>query len=183
MTTNRASPLVFALVAVVLLTGCSGEESQLAPDAPPETSASNLVPPEEKATTESTTVPMPPTTAEKDCPAEADKRRIGGFEKPEEPVPLYKVLEEERVEQDCAEAIRLLVDTQAREKPDYTLITRDLKSRHKDLDAVSVEFTDTKGTFSYSGAALIFNTSAGAQFIGYTYGAPNDEGYYVSVAN
>lgn len=98
-------------------------------------------------------------------------------------MPPYKVLEEETVEQDCADALRLLVDTRARDKADYTLIARDLKSRHKNLDAVSVEFTDTKGSFSYSGAALIFNTSAGAQFIGYAYGAPNDEGYYVSAAN
>ena len=126
---------------------------------------------------------MPPTTEEASCPVEAEKRRIGNFEPLGEPVPPYDVLEEERVEQDCAEAIRLLVDTQVREKTDYTLITRDLKTLYKDLDAVSVEFTDTKGTFSYSGAALIFNTSAGAQFIGYTYGAPNDEGYYVSVAD
>ena len=127
---------------------------------------------------------MPPTTAaEPSCPPEDGEWRIGDFAPPREPVPTYEVLEEEQVEQDCAEAVRLLVDTQARDKAGYTLITRDLKARHKDLDAVSVEFTDTEGTFSYSGAALIFNTSIGAQFIGYTYGAPNDEGYYVSVAD
>ena len=126
---------------------------------------------------------MPPTTEQPSCPLENEERRIGDFAPPEEPAPPYEVLEEEHVEQDCARAIRLLVDTQARDKAGYTLITRDLKSQHKELDAVSVEFTDTKGTFSYSGAALIFNTSAGAQFIGYSYGAPNDEGYYVSVAN
>jgi hypothetical protein len=126
---------------------------------------------------------MPPTTTEQPCPPEREEWRIGDFEPPGEPVPPYEVLEKETVRQDCAEALRLLVDTRARDKAEYTLITRDLKSLHRDLDAVSVEFTDTKGTFSYSGAALIFNTSAGAQFIGYSYGAPNDEGYYVSVAD
>ena len=131
----------------------------------------------------STAIPVPPTTAQPGCSVAAQEHRIGGFGAPEGTVPPYEVLEEERVKEDCAEAIRLLVDTQARDKAGYTLIARDLKARHKDLDAVSVEFTDTEGTFSYSGAALIFNTSAGAQFIGYSYGAPNDDGYYVSVAD
>ncbi len=172
------------LVAAVLLVGCSGEESRRAPEDPTKTSAAESAVSEgEGTTTGSTEVPMPPTTAEQSCPPEKEEWRIGDFAPPEGRIPPYEVLEEEQVEQDCAEALRLLVDTRARDKAGYTLIARDLKSRHKNLDAISVEFTDTKGTFSYSGAALIFNTSAGAQFIGYAYGAPNDDGYYVSVAN
>ena len=183
--TSRANPLISVLVAAVLLAGCSGEESRRASEDPSRTSAAEPAVSEgEETTPGSTEVPMPPTTAAKQpCPPEAREHRIGDFAPPEGKVPPYEVLEEERVKEDCAEALRLLVDTQARDKAAYTLIARDLKSRHRDLDAVSVEFTDTEGTFSYSGAALIFNTSAGAQFIGYSYGAPNDEGYYVSVAD
>lgn len=182
---SGATPLITVLVATVLLAGCSDEEPRRAPENPAETSIANPARSDgEKTVAAGTTVPMPPTTAEQSCPAEAAQYRIGDFEAPEEgTVPRYEVLEEERVRQDCAEALRLLVDTRARDKAGYTLITRDLKSRHRDLDAVSVEFTDTEGTFSYSGAALIFNTSAGARFIGYSYGAPNDDGYYVSVAS
>ena len=173
------------LVTAVLLAGCSDEESRRTPENQAGASTANSARAEEDGTTAaSTTIPMPPTTEKRSCPAEDGEYRIGGFEMPEEgTVPPYEILEEEQVEQDCAEALRLLVDTRVRDKAGYTLITRDLKSRHKNLDAVSVEFTDTKGTFSYSGAALIFNTSAGARFIGYSYGAPNDEGYYVSVAD
>lgn len=179
---SSAGPLLFVLVAAILLAGCSGDEPGLAPDAPPETSSSNLAPSVGDAATGSTTTPMPPTTAEESCPPDGERRRIGDFTPLEDPVPPYEVLDEERVKQDCASAIRLLVDTQVQEKDDYTLIARDLKARHRDLDAVSVEFTDTEDTFSYTGAALIFNTSIGARFIGYAYGAPNDEGYYVAVA-
>jgi hypothetical protein len=181
----RANALIFVLVAATLLGACSDEESRRPPKGPPEASAASFSRSEEAGTTAaSTTVPMPPTAEEADCPAEDADYRIGDFAPPEEgTVPPYEVLEEERVEQDCAEALRLLVDTRARDKAGYTLIARDLKSRHKDLDAVSVEFTDTEDTFSYAGAALIFNTSAGARFIGYAYGAPNDDGYYVSVAD
>ncbi len=181
----KAASFISALLAVALLAGCSSEESRRAPEAPAEAStASPARPAAGTTTTAGATVPMPPTTEEPSCPPEKEEWRIGDFTPPEEDaVPAYEVLEEEQVRQDCAEAVRLLVDTRARDKAGYTLITRDLKSLHKELDAVSVEFTDTKGTFSYSGAALIFNTSAGAQFIGYSYGAPNDEGYYVSVAD
>ena len=176
-------PVLFALLAAALLTGCSGEEQGLAPDEPPETSASNLAPSVGSATTGSTTVPVPTTTIEESCPPDDERRRIGDFEPLDAPVPPYEVLDEERVEQDCASAIRLLVDTPVQEKGAYTLIARDLKARHRDLDAVSVEFTDTADTFSYTGAALIFNTSIGARFIGYAYGTPNDEGYYIAVAD
>ena len=182
---SRATSLITVLVTAALLAGCSDEESRRASESVSETPAADSARPNRgKTTPANTTVPMPPTTEEQSCPKEAAEYRIGDFETPGEgTVPRYEVLEEEPVRQNCADALRLLVDTQAHDKAGYTLITRDLKSRHKDLDAISVEFTDTKGTFSYSGAALIFNTSAGALFIGYSYGAPNDEGYYVSVAS
>lgn len=186
MLTTRAAILVSTLLAIVFLAGCSGEESQRAPGGPPEPSGAEPARSGEGGDMAgSTTVPVTSTTTEEPpCPPGAKEWRIGDFVPPEEgTVPPYEVLEEEPVEQDCAEALRLLVDTRASDEAGYTLIARDLKALHKDLDAVSVEFTDTDGTFTYSGAALIFNTSAGAQFIGYTYGAPNDEGYYVSVAN
>ena len=180
------TPFLLWLTAAVLLAGCLGEESRRASEDPPEPTASGVAAPEGETTASAgagATVPMPPTTEARPCPPEAKRYRIGDFAPPEEAVPPYEVLSEERVEQECAEALRLLVDTRAGDEAGYTLIARDLKARHKDLDAVSVEFTDTRGTFSYSGAALIFNTAAGAQFIGYTYGAPNDEGYYVSDAD
>ena len=69
--------------------------------------------------------------------------RIGYFEPPEE-VPAYEILEEKPIERYGAKAARLLVDTRARSEEDYTLITRDLKSRYAGLDALSVEFTDTR---------------------------------------
>ncbi|QIN77274.1 hypothetical protein GBA65_00705 [Rubrobacter marinus] len=184
MLATRATPIASVLLAVALLAGCSGEEAQRAPEAPAEASAASPAGSTDGASASTgETVPMPPTTEERSCPPEREEWRIGDFAPPEEPVPPYEVLEEENVRQDCAEAIRLLVDTRASDEAGYALIARDLKALHRDLDAVSVEFTDTEGTFSYSGAALIFNTSAGAEFIGYTYGAPNDEGYYVSVAD
>ena len=185
MLASKANPLIIVLIATVLLAGCSGEESGGTPEGGAKTSAAGAARSERGETaTDNTAVPMPPTTEEPSCPPEAREYRIGDFAPPEKgKVPSYEVLEKEQVKQDCAEALRLLVDTRARDKAGYTLIARDLKALHKDLDAISVEFTDTQGTFSYSGAALIFNTSAGAQFIGYAYGAPNDEGYYVSVAD
>ncbi len=174
---------MFALLAVALLAGCSGEESRRAPEPPAETStASSTGSGEGTVAPAGATVPMPPTTEERSCPPEGEEWRIGDFAPPEGKVPPYDVLEEERVKQDCAEAIRLLVDTRARDKADYTLIARDLKSRHKDLDAVSVEFVDLTSTRFYQGGALIFNNLAGANYIGYIYGPPNNEGYYVEAA-
>ncbi len=111
-----------------------------------------------------------------------DEIRIGDFEPPEEDVPEYEILEENPVERDGAEAVRLLVDTQARSEEDYTLITRDIKSRYAELDAASIEFTDTTGILSYNGGAAIFNTPCGSDYIGYVYRPPNNEGYRVTVA-
>ena len=69
-------------------------------------------------------------TVESRCYREKeDEIRIGDFEQPEEDVPEYEIIEETPVERDGAEAVRLLVDTQARSEEDYTLITRDIKSR------------------------------------------------------
>lgn len=115
------------------------------------------------------------------CLSEEEEVRVGSFEKPED-VPPYTVLQKELVEQGCVEAVRLLVDTRATDKAGYVSIARDIKAEYEQLDAVSVEFTDTSGAFSYEGSALIFNTSSGAFFIGYAYGPPNDDGYYVTVS-
>jgi hypothetical protein len=107
--------------------------------------------------------------------------RIGSFEKPEQ-VPEYEVLESLPADRDGAHAARLLVDTRSRSEEDFTLIARDLKARYSDYDAVSAEFTDTSDVFDYNGAALIFNTPAGAYYIGYIFGPPNTRGYYVTSA-
>jgi hypothetical protein len=111
--------------------------------------------------------------------------RIGDFAPPGEAegTPPYEVLEEERVERDCVRAVRLLVDTRADDEAGYTLIARDFKAKYEDLDAVTVEFTDTSGAFAYEGSALIFNTPPGSYYIGYSYGPPNNEGYVVDVAD
>ncbi len=111
-----------------------------------------------------------------------DEIRIGDFEPPEEDVPEYEIIEETPVERDGAEAVRLLVDTIARSEEDYTLITRDIKSRYAELDAASIEFTDTTGVLSYNGGAAIFNTPCGSDYIGYVYRPPNNDGYRVTVA-
>ncbi|CAN5334740.1 hypothetical protein BH24ACT19_BH24ACT19_12280 [soil metagenome] len=111
-----------------------------------------------------------------------DELRIGDFEPPEEEVPAYEIIEERPVERDGAEAAQLLVDTRVTSEACYTLITQDIKSRYAELDAVSIEFTDTNGTFSYNGGASIFNTPCGSDYIGYVYRPPNNEGYRVSVA-
>jgi hypothetical protein len=107
--------------------------------------------------------------------------RIGTFEKPEQ-VPEYEILESQPADRDGAHAARLLVDTRSRSEEDFTLIARDLKARYSDYDAVSAEFTDTSDVLDYNGAALIFNTPAGAYYIGYIYGPPNVRGYYVKAA-
>ena len=113
---------------------------------------------------------------------EGEELRIGDFSPPEG-VPPYEVLEEEPVRRDCVRALRLLVDTRAEDAAGYALIARDLKARYRELDAVTVEFTDTSGAFTYKGSALIFNTPPGSQFMGHVYGPPNNEGYIVDVAD
>ena len=120
--------------------------------------------------------------------------KIGSFQKPER-VPEYEVLEKTLDSRDGARAVRLLIDTRVREEEYFVLIARDLKSRYSDYDAVSVEFTDTedllfydedlvsKDLLPYHGGALVFNTYDGALYLGYIYGPPNKDGYYVSAAD
>ena len=120
--------------------------------------------------------------------------KIGDFEAPER-VPDYEVLEKSLDSRDGARAVRLLIDTRSREEKHFVLIARDLKSRYSDYDAVSVEFTDTedllfyhddprtRDLLAYYGGALIFNTYDGALYLGYIYGPPNMDGYYVRAAD
>ncbi len=107
--------------------------------------------------------------------------RIGSFEKPEE-VPEYEILESLPADRDGANATRLLIDTRSRSEEDFTLIARDLKARYSNYDAVSAQFTDTSDLFDYNGVALIFNTPAGAYYLGFFFGPPNNRGYYVKAA-
>ena len=125
---------------------------------------------------------------------DAGDQKIGNFEAPGH-VPDYKILEESLDRRDGARAMRLLIDTSAREEEYFVLITRDLKSRYSDYDALSVEFTDTedllfynddprtRDLLAYYGGALIFNTYDGALYLGYIYGPPNTDGYYVTAAD
>ena len=122
----------------------------------------------------------PPPRAEPATEEYADLR-IGSFEKPEQ-VPEYDILESLPADRDGANAARLIVDTRSRSEDDYTLIARDLKARYSNYDAVSAQFTDTSDFFDYNGAALIFNTPAGAYYMGYIFGPPNTKGYYVKAA-
>ena len=109
------------------------------------------------------------------------RMRIGSFERPET-VPEYDVLDERRDARDGARGAWLMIVTRSHSEEDYVLITRHVKAEYADLDAVSVEFVDTGGASFYRGGALIFNTVAGANYIGYIYGPPNNEGYYVEAA-
>lgn len=111
----------------------------------------------------------------------AGELKIGAFEAPER-VPDYEILEERPDERDGARAARLLIDTRSRSQEDFTLIARDLKARYSDLDAVSAEFTDTEDLLDYNGGALIFNTYDGSDYMGYIFGPPNMDGYYVKAA-
>ncbi len=121
------------------------------------------------------------TVAETARCEQGEELRIGSFERPEG-VPPYETLVEEPAGRGCARAIRLLVDTRAADEAGYALIARDIKARYADLDAVTVEFTDTSRAFSHNGSAMIFNTPGGSYFMGYVYGPPNNDGYYVSVS-
>jgi hypothetical protein len=124
-------------------------------------------------------------------------QKIGNFEVPEF-VPDYEIIQKNLDARDGAHAVRLLIDTSSRREEDFVLIARDLKSRFSEFDAVSVEFTDTEDLLFYNGdpddpvtsdllnyygGALIFNTYDGALYLGYVYGPPNTDGYYVSAAD
>ena len=109
--------------------------------------------------------------------------RIGSFERPDGAgVPEYEILESENASRDGARAVRLLVDTRARAEADYEVIARDLKARYAGYDAITAEFTDSHDVLDYNGAALIFNTPAGAYYMGFIFGPPNNRGYYVRAA-
>ena len=179
------------LAGIALLAGCSPEETEGYSQAGEKPAVVEETvgraaeqadePTQAKRAVAETTVKEP--TVESRCYREKeDEIRIGDFEPPEEGVPEYEIIEETPVERDGAEAVRLLVDTQARSEEDYTLITRDIKSRYAELDAASIEFTDTTGILSYNGGAAIFNTPCGSDYIGYVYRPPNNEGYRVTVA-
>jgi len=107
--------------------------------------------------------------------------RVGSFERPEK-VPPYDVLDERRDARARARGAWLMIDTSPHSAEGFALLARHLQAEHADLDAVSVEFVDVGGAPFYRGGALIFNTVAGANYIGYVYGPPNNEGYYVEAA-
>ena len=125
--------------------------------------------------------------------ADVGDLKIGHFETPEH-VPDYEVLEENTNGRNGVRVARLLIDTRSRGEEQFVLITRDLKSRYSDYDAVSVEFTDTEDVLFYNddpqtkdllafyGGALIFNTYDGSSYLGYIYTPPNLDGYVVMAA-
>lgn len=86
-------------------------------------------------------------------------------------------------EQRGVRVIHMLVDTRAGSQHAYVLITRDIKARYANYDAIGIEFTNSAGSFGYEGGALIFNTPAGSRYIGYVYAPPNDLGYVVAKAD
>jgi hypothetical protein len=112
---------------------------------------------------------------------EREDLRLGNFEPPEY-TRTYEIIEDQPIEKYGAQSAQLLVDTRARSEEDYALIARDIKSEYAELDAVSVEFTDTTDALSYNGRALIFNTPCGSDYMGYIHHPPNNEGYRVIVA-
>jgi hypothetical protein len=126
--------------------------------------------------------------------ADVGDLKIGHFETPEH-VPDYEVLEENTKGHNGVRVARLLIDTRSRGEEQFVLITRDLKSRYSDYDAVSVQFTDTEDVLFYNddpqtkdllafyGGALIFNTYDGSSYLGYIYTPPNLDGYVVMAAD
>ncbi len=175
----RTLALMLVLSAVVSFSvGCAGEQVQ-ALRAPEVRSAPGIF---ETA-----------LDAEGAKALDEEELRIGDFETPKR-VPDYEILEKRVDERDGARAVRLLVDTRSREEEEFLLIARDLKARYSDYDAASVEFTDTeevlfyngdaatRDLLAYHGGALIFNTYEGVTYLGYIYGPPNMDGYYVRAA-
>jgi hypothetical protein len=175
----RAAALILVLVAVVFFATQLAEEPVRALQKPEVRPAPKVFEPAAGAVG-----PGP----------EGGDLKIGDFEAPEH-VPDYEVLEKSLDTRDGARAVRLLIDTRSREEEHFVLIARDLKSRYSDYDAVSVQFTDTedllfynddpqtRDLLAYYGGALIFNTYDGAYYLGYVYGPPNMDGYYVKAAD
>jgi hypothetical protein len=175
----RAAALILVLVAVVFFATQLAEEPVRALQKPEVRPAPKVFEPAAGA------VGLGP---------EGGDLKIGDFEAPER-VPEYEVLEKSLDTRDGARAARLLIDTRSREEEEFVLIARDIKSRSSDYDAVSVEFTDTedllfynddpqtRDLLAYHGGGLIFNTYDGALYLGYIYGPPNLDGYYVKAAD
>jgi hypothetical protein len=178
----RAAALVLALVAVVFFAARLAEEPVQALQKPEVRPAPGIF---EKAQGAHGAV---------GSGSDVGDLKIGSFEAPKR-VPDYEVLEERSDRRNGARAARLLIDTRSREEVEFVLIARDVKSRYSDYDAVSVEFTDTEDVLFYNddpltrdllvhyGGALIFNTYKGAYYLGYIYGPPNMDGYYVKAAD
>ncbi len=187
---RRIIIVVCALAGVAILAGCSSGETGDSEPREESTAVEEVVgqaagPVDEPTVAvggDARTTAEEPTIESRCYREKEDELRIGDFEPPEEEVPAYEIIEERPVERDGAEAAQLLVDTRVTSEASYTLITQDIKSRYAELDAVSIEFTDTNGTFSYNGGASIFNTPCGSDYIGYVYRPPNNEGYRVTVA-
>ncbi len=118
---------------------------------------------------------------QREASMELEGIRVGSFERPER-VPDYEILETTPTESLGTRSAQLVVDTRARSRKDFTLITRDLKARYADYDVVSLEFTDTSQVLDYHGGAIITNTALGARNAGFYY-APPPSGYLVRVAD
>jgi hypothetical protein len=182
----RAAALILALVAVVFIAVRFAEEPVRAIQKPEVRPAPGTFETARASGAQGTDAVGPG--------ADGGDLRIGDFEAPAH-VPDYEVLEKSLDTRDGARAVRLLIDTRSREKEYFVLIARDLKSRYADYDAVSVQFTDTEDVLFYNddpltrdllvhyGGALIFNTYEGAYYLGYIYGPPNMDGYYVNAAD
>ncbi|MDQ4128537.1 MAG: hypothetical protein M3151_11420 [Actinomycetota bacterium] len=180
---SRTVALMLALTVVSFAVGCAGEQVRAlrTPEVRPAPGAFEMDRGAEGGNTPERS-------------SDEEELKIGDFQTPER-VPDYEILEKRVDERDGARAVRLLIDTRSREEEEFLLITRDLKSRYSGYDAASVEFTDTedvlfyngdpatKDLLAYYGGALIFNTYEGVDYLGYIYGPPNMEGYYVKAAN
>jgi hypothetical protein len=182
----RAAGLILALVAVVFFAAQLAEEPVRAIQKPEVRQAPKAFEKARASGAQGSGAVVPGS--------DGGDLKIGDFEAPER-VPDYEVLEKSLDSRDGARAVRLLIDTRSREEEHFVLIARDLKSHYSDYDAVSVEFTDTedllfynddpltRDLLAYYGSALIFNTYDGVQYLGYIYGPPNMDGYYVKAAD
>jgi hypothetical protein len=182
--------MLAALVAMSVLAGCGSEEASRSSDSEEGVTGEGRSRATQSASRAGSTREVERTvetsagetserlrcSEEERTHAGREEIRIGDFEPPEK-VPAYEIIEEKPVERDGAKATRLLVDTPVGSEEGYTLITRDIKSRYGELDAVGIEFTDSTGTLSYKGGAMIFNTPCGVDYIGYIWAPPNNEGY------
>lgn len=170
----RVPALILVVISVVVVTGVAwwaGDEPLRAVEWP-----------ELRGAPEPFEVVRVASAGEGARPEKSAQIRIGDFERPEG-VPEYEILDERRDQRDGARGAWLLIDTRSRSEEEYALIARDIKARYAHLDAVSAEFIDLSSALRYNGGALIFNTPAGTAYIGYIYGPPNNEGYYVKAAD